>query len=196
RKLLRSVLSVSQAEVPSMPCDPFNSLLLRAIVEHPNEDSPRLLFADRLAARGQQARADFIHLSVQLSRDAEPSRADRTRAADMLRASGTAWLPRIRVLDAARTETAGIVATRGEPGGMRFGFVRGFVSAIACTWEAWQREHKRIYWRQDLAAHCTGCGRRDAKEFVEGRCRTCGNHDFTFHLDVNAQPIQKVTLSE
>ena len=38
--------------------------LLRAVIEHPDDDAPRLVFADYVEERGQPERAEFIRLQV------------------------------------------------------------------------------------------------------------------------------------
>jgi uncharacterized protein (TIGR02996 family) len=42
--------------------------LLRAIGEHPEEDTPRLMYADWLEENGQPERADFVRAQVELAR--------------------------------------------------------------------------------------------------------------------------------
>src|SRR5258708_1048822 len=42
--------------------------LLRAIAEHPEEDTPRLMYADWLDETGQPERADFVRTQVEAGR--------------------------------------------------------------------------------------------------------------------------------
>src|SRR4051794_16123817 len=42
--------------------------LLTAIGEHPEEDTPRLMYADWLEENGQPERADFVRAQVELAR--------------------------------------------------------------------------------------------------------------------------------
>lgn len=63
--------------------------LLRAIAAHPDEDTPRLVYADYLDELGgpaAAARARFIRLHVQAARlgDADPAREDVARRVDLL----------------------------------------------------------------------------------------------------------------
>ena len=43
-------------------------LLLKAVCENPDDDTPRLVFADWLDERGEAERAEFIRLQIQLAR--------------------------------------------------------------------------------------------------------------------------------
>jgi uncharacterized protein (TIGR02996 family) len=47
--------------------------LLRAVCEFPDDDTPRLVFADWLQEHGEEARAEFIRLQIERSRYAEDS---------------------------------------------------------------------------------------------------------------------------
>ncbi len=42
--------------------------LLRAVCENPDEDTPRLVFADWLQENGDEARAEFIRVQIALAR--------------------------------------------------------------------------------------------------------------------------------
>jgi uncharacterized protein (TIGR02996 family) len=46
--------------------------LLAAIVAYPDEDTPRLIYADWLDENGEPARAEFIRLQVDLERSVIP----------------------------------------------------------------------------------------------------------------------------
>jgi uncharacterized protein (TIGR02996 family) len=47
--------------------------LLRAVCEFPDDDTPRLVFADWLQEHGEDARAEFIRLQIERSRYADDS---------------------------------------------------------------------------------------------------------------------------
>jgi uncharacterized protein (TIGR02996 family) len=72
------------------------------IIEHPDDDTPRLIYADWLADRGDTARADFIRVQIELARLAEdhPRRiALLQREGELLRQHRKKWLaelPKLR----------------------------------------------------------------------------------------------------
>jgi uncharacterized protein (TIGR02996 family) len=77
--------------------DPTGTALLAAVAAHPDEDTPRLIYADYLDELGDErscARAEFIRLQVMIS-GAEPetdeASAARARAAELLARYGRAW---------------------------------------------------------------------------------------------------------
>src|SRR5262245_18655301 len=53
--------------------DPMNpeAGLLADILEHPDDDTPRLIFADWLEDKGEQDRAEFIRIQLQIAKLAE-----------------------------------------------------------------------------------------------------------------------------
>jgi uncharacterized protein (TIGR02996 family) len=68
--------------------------LMRAICEHPDEDTPRLVFADWLQEHGDEARAEFIRLEIQLARGQyQPSEEARLkrRVKKLLTTHGPRW---------------------------------------------------------------------------------------------------------
>jgi uncharacterized protein (TIGR02996 family) len=68
--------------------------LVRAVCEHPDEDTPRLAYADWLDEHGDPVRAEFIRLQCRLAHLAEgdPGRAELGRRADELaRVHGPVW---------------------------------------------------------------------------------------------------------
>src|SRR5207249_899359 len=68
------------ATVPDIPPSPIpptvndHDALLRAICEHPDDDTPRLIFADFLEENGEADRAAFVRAQVEAARlpDWEP----------------------------------------------------------------------------------------------------------------------------
>ena len=91
--------------------------LLRAVLATPDDDAPRLIFADWLDEHGDPARAEFIRVQVELGRP-DPDRARRyqlltaeRRLLFAYRAAWTAWLP---------------------PWAYRDIFRRGFLEGIMC----------------------------------------------------------------
>src|SRR5688500_9046788 len=47
---------------------PENSALRAAIIAHPDEDTPRLMYADWLQENGDPARAEFVRLHIEWDR--------------------------------------------------------------------------------------------------------------------------------
>ena len=64
--------------------------LLKAIVANPEEDTPRLVYADYLQENGDDERAEFIRVQVQLSRTEYPDL--RARESALLAANHERWL--------------------------------------------------------------------------------------------------------
>jgi len=107
--------------------------LLRAICAHPDEDTPRLVYADWLDEHDQPERAEFIR--VQIERDAHPdctgdhdvivehstekSRHLRAREAELLAAHRKAWLAHLGAFAEAMYEER-----------VEVGFVRGFPECL------------------------------------------------------------------
>jgi len=69
--------------------------LLRAVAAAPDDDTPRLVYADWLDDQGRHERAEFIRLQVELARAPDhPRRAElETRQAQLLAAHEQSWAP-------------------------------------------------------------------------------------------------------
>src|SRR5687767_9906673 len=68
---------------------------LRAIEDAPDDDAPRLVYADWLEEHGDEPRAELIRLQVEAARlpDSDPRRAELAGRADQIRnARQPAWL--------------------------------------------------------------------------------------------------------
>src|SRR5205807_1195594 len=77
RSRLREGRPVTQEEV-----------FLQEILANPEDDTPRLVYADWLDDHGEGGRGEFIHLQCELARlpEGAPGRAERARRADELQA--------------------------------------------------------------------------------------------------------------
>jgi uncharacterized protein (TIGR02996 family) len=88
--------------------------LLRAVCENPDDDTPRLVFADWLQEYGDEARAEFIRLQIQLARGtfrwSEKVRLDR-RERELIRLHRPRW-------------------ARDIPGAEHVQFIRGFAEYV------------------------------------------------------------------
>jgi len=87
-----------------------DAALLAAIRQAPDDDAPRLIYADWLDEHGQPERAEFIRVQIGLSR--KPSRKFRAREAALLKKHYT------------------ILAGEFASPGFRFIFTRGFISSF------------------------------------------------------------------
>jgi len=88
---------------------------LQAIIEHPDDDAPRLVFADWLEEQGQTERAEFIRVQCELARFSEddPRRQNlEIRERELLTEYARQWAESLR--------------SWGVPGE----FTRGFVESI------------------------------------------------------------------
>src|SRR5205823_9469231 len=67
---------------------------LADIREHPDDDAPRLIYADWLDDHGDEARAEFIRVQCALARQARPERRAELerREHELLSANRQAWL--------------------------------------------------------------------------------------------------------
>src|SRR4051812_38017921 len=112
--------------------------LLRAVCANPDDDIPRLVFADWLQENGDEARAEFIRLQVQMARL-------ESRAQD----DWPAWqrlCAREQELRSEHDEKwwADLPDTQGFKMGRRF--VRGFVESVhVFNWTAFVRDAGTIF---------------------------------------------------
>ncbi len=75
---------------------------LRTIIENPDDDTPRLVFADWLEENGDPERAEFIRLQIELMRTLEwEPRFDEIqfRVGDLLSKNGMRWRPELPWFD-------------------------------------------------------------------------------------------------
>jgi uncharacterized protein (TIGR02996 family) len=107
--------------------------LLRAICAHPDDDTPRLVYADWLQERDCEPRAELIRAQCRMRAPSLPDdefRALSARANELLRAHGAEWkraeLPQFETFV---TRYGSYVHT--SPPGLRWGaFRRGFVESV------------------------------------------------------------------
>jgi uncharacterized protein (TIGR02996 family) len=116
-------------------------LLLRAILDQPKEDTPRLVYADWCDENGQPERAEFIRVQVTIARWGTTPPADaeewvrREREliygkVDSYRYNWHVWISlRTFSLNYPSQETIGSPSVT---------FSRGFVSHVSCSWPDWR----------------------------------------------------------
>jgi uncharacterized protein (TIGR02996 family) len=72
---------------------------LQAVIADPDDDAPRLIYADWLDEQGQSERAEFIRVQCELVRlpvGSARRKELRTRACELLAQHGKAWVERLR----------------------------------------------------------------------------------------------------
>jgi uncharacterized protein (TIGR02996 family) len=76
-------------------------LLLRAVCENPDEDAPRLVFADWLQENGEEEQAEFIRLQIEIAGlpDGKKKLKKQEREKALLDAHGEEWAEPLRSLD-------------------------------------------------------------------------------------------------
>ena len=97
--------------------DSDREAFLRVILENPEEDTPRLIFADWLQEQGDETRAEFIRLQCELARGVENEELNReleARSQAFLLAHQVEWQNELPGWDGVKWET----------------FERGFVSSV------------------------------------------------------------------
>jgi uncharacterized protein (TIGR02996 family) len=112
---------------------------IRAIINSPDDDVPRLAFADFLDEHGQRERAEFVRCQCRIAALTDDRTRDdcqcprcleiaalRRRERELLDANFSRW-----------SEPVWSLVRRGNPG---IAFSRGFVSRVTLDWESW-REH-------------------------------------------------------
>jgi uncharacterized protein (TIGR02996 family) len=98
-----------------------NEALLAAIAAQPDEDTPRLAFADWLEEHGQPIRAEFIRLQCDIAKKESLSRAMLNQHVDLFKRQQ-------ELIDHHRAELLGPLAALPET--LKVEFRRGFVSEI------------------------------------------------------------------
>lgn len=126
--------------------DADDRALLAAIIAHPDEDTPRLMYADWLQEHDQPERAEYIRLSIQLAnlRYGEPD--FETREAQLRE--------RLRPFEKLANETwprefaAKLPANRDTV----FTFSRGFVDRVWCSVKYFLENADRVFQEAPLRA--------------------------------------------
>jgi uncharacterized protein (TIGR02996 family) len=104
---------------------------LQAILEEPDEDVHRLVYADWLEEHGDQDRAEFIRVQCRLAllSENDPARAAlEARQDELLRTHGRVWVEEVPVL----------------PGVTWSGFDRGFPARAAVELSEWDNFENRM----------------------------------------------------
>ncbi|HEY7157809.1 MAG TPA: TIGR02996 domain-containing protein [Gemmataceae bacterium] len=121
---------------------------IQAIRETPNDDAPRLIYADWLEEHGQADRADFIRVQCRLAQTPDTS-AERPalmeRAEELLRRHWEEWVGPLREIVGPWRDRYGErwMGEEYHPGGLRR-FPRGFVDVLALDAESFLRHEERL----------------------------------------------------
>ncbi len=99
--------------------------LLNAIAAHPDEDTPRLMYADWLDEHGQPDRAEFIRVQIEIARKEHLPRAELNRYVPLYERNQ-------ELIDNHRAELLGPLAAL--PTDARIEYRRGFVAEVTMSW--------------------------------------------------------------
>ncbi len=132
----------------STAADATRDALYAAILAHPDEDTPRLVFADYLDEQGDHHRAEFIRLQCRLALMNEWD--DGYTAADVrcrrLIAEHPEWLDPLRQLNADLLNQPGAFLTHWGRGS-HSGFRRGFSSVVSALPEWFAQSGHELFAR-------------------------------------------------
>jgi uncharacterized protein (TIGR02996 family) len=107
---------------------------LDAVLAHPDDDGPRLVYADWLEERGDADRAEFVRLQLRLAQS--PTLEDRAREAVLLHRHAEAWLAPLRV----KSEPLQNRGTHAQ-------FVRGFVEIVWMPAQIFLKRAEKLFHR-------------------------------------------------
>src|SRR5438552_3132611 len=116
--------------------------LMRAVIDQPGDDTPRLALADWFEENGDQARAEFIRVQLEIARLGEGERARLEKLAarekELYAARTPDWyedVPKWALEQVA--QRTGSRESRKAPRGCKIVFRRGFLSALTCAPAEW-----------------------------------------------------------
>ena len=155
--------------------DPTGEALYRAILAHPDEDTPRLAYADHIEEFGDAARAEFIRLQCRLATMNEWD--EGYTAADVrcrrLLAEHPEWTDAVTAFHPDLVRQFGSLRMRGAHGV----FVRGFPGVVGATAEWFARHHNALFARfpvRTVGFHPETADERDALAGCSGLARLTG----------------------
>jgi uncharacterized protein (TIGR02996 family) len=150
--------------------------LHRMIVQEPEDDSLRLLWADWIERAGQKERAEFVRVQCQIAKGmATPGRNGELRRREM-----ELWRPQdtnLRLgLQVPEDFDYGIGISPNERGPHAL-ISRGFISSLTCTWADFLRIEKAlIWWPKRKCERCEGNGTTICLN-CHGKMRLAGWHE-------------------
>lgn len=143
--------------------DPTGEALYRAILTHPDEDTPRLAYADHIEEMGYSARAEFIRAQCRLAAMNpwdEGYTATDVRCRRLL-AEHPEWTDAVVRYHPDLVRQFGSLRTRGAHGV----FVRGFPGVVGATAEWFAHHHESLFARvpvRGVGFHLETAAERDA----------------------------------
>ncbi len=193
--------------------------LLKAIIMNPKEDSLRLIYADWLQEHGEEDRAEFIRIQVQLA-NTNPAVLEmvagcpnhtweakeyyitkelRRRERELLEKKRSQWVPELH--DACWMVNSLKVVGHGSV--IVCDFNRGFISYIQCSAEDFLRHADQLVWNEKMVDKCSknyGKGHHSSEgHWSQGphwHCEECGGKEVASRpCPKTAQPIEKVKFT-
>jgi uncharacterized protein (TIGR02996 family) len=192
-----------------MPTATDAVLLMRAICSSPEDDTPRLAYADLIQEQGDDTRAEFIRVQCELARiapdtfqeDSEECYACFSHRTRKQHSNGKCLCTkRLRSLRIREAETCYPYVAEYLIPWASIKFTRGFPSHLTCTAEDFLTHAHSLCWHSSQTMVCGHCvGRRpsspDAYRMVHP-CRLCGGTGrVPAPFPDTAQPITHVTLT-
>jgi len=190
------------------------SALLQAICASPQDDLPRLVYADWLDDHGEPDRAEFIRTQVELARRdvmekcEYPSTRCNVNSLQQWTHASNCPLGILRRREKELLDKWGAFAY--SPGGFDWCenctdlshvrgtvgvfFSRGFVSRVTCDAETWLRYADSLYWSPEQVRKCYGSYLTECPH-NKGVCPYChGTGTVPRPFPPTAQPITDVTI--
>ena len=192
--------------------------LLAAVCANPEDDTPRLVYADWLEDHDLPERAEFIRVQCELARlacevpgycssgmgECWPClQADELRRRERELLTGR-WHEWFAVFSAVPT----LCGNLPDPGGFdrshfrRVTFARGFVDSVTCTAADFLAHADALLWHPGLTDECGTCNGRGKSAYLIGAfgpfpngCPRCDGGRVPRPCPPTAQPITRVTLT-
>ena len=181
--------------------------LIASILGNPQEDTPRLVYADWMEEQGEVERAEFVRCQVELSVIGDFDFTDRNRQlGHQCHADKTREELRRRERELLNRHHRQWFHRCGE---MDFPeWHRGFISSVRLPWDGpggWLRHHERLYWAVGQTVECPECRGRGTStanphSWEWDNCVPCKStgripRPLTDDLAATCQPLEEVRLT-
>lgn len=193
---------------------------LAAILSDPQDDTPRLIYADWLEENGEGERAEFVRVQVELARlscnfKQTPQQAGwfhdcgadengywlcqplRSRERDLFSRFKTQWFNERQAIYYLPADDDADCYPDLTAAIVR----RGFISSLTCDWTTWLRHAPALHWHPEDKVECPKCGARgtstaDPHTWEWNNCVPCkGTGKVRRPFPSTAQPITDVRLT-